>query len=232
MRSPVHEVFLVSWPVRILVLDICLVDQAQSQEFTLHDQPHFFVVILDRNPRIEQVHGRSHHTKDSIIHCSLTWCKSSIHGNGTCHICIVVAIFGSDIHEQEFASLTSLVVFDVMQDAGTCSRSDDGLIGKALASIADKLMEVFGFDLVLSHTRFDKRKHPSKTLFGDIARMLELVDFFWLFDRSQLMHDGCSSVVSMKWIFFFAKLDHSRVSCLYDDPSTQMLVCVEVDAIG
>ena len=67
MRRAVHEVLLVRWPSRVLLLDVVAVDQFEVEELGRHEVADFLVVVVERDTRTKELHGVLHHRKDRVV---------------------------------------------------------------------------------------------------------------------------------------------------------------------
>lgn len=82
--------------------------------------------------------------------------KLPVHGNGTGHVGVVVAVFRAYVHEHQGAVFTPLAVLDVVQHAGVLAGGDDGQEGEFAGAPADEFVGEEAFYLPFPPSRPDE----------------------------------------------------------------------------
>ena len=80
---------------------------------------------------LQQLHRAAHDAQYGIVHGALAIREFAAHGDATCHVGSVVAVFRSDIHQDDVAGFAFVAVFDVVQDTRIEATADDGRVGKS-----------------------------------------------------------------------------------------------------
>ena len=77
-----------------------------------------------------------------------------------------------------------------MEHAGVLSTSNDWTVGKPARSATDKFVKQLSLDFPLTDTGLDESQQPAESGLGDIAGLLDHVDFDRVLGHAELVHQG------------------------------------------
>ena len=125
-----------------------------------------------------------------------------------------------------------LVVFDVMQHIGIVARSDNRRVSKTFGAIADEFVNQLGLDFVFHYVGFHERQQSSKTFFGDVAGILNQIQFFGFFHGTQSLQNRIAFGHGVCGIFFFPPFHETSFTGFGFDGGAIMFVGVDVNRVG
>ncbi len=127
-------------------------------------------------------------------------------------------------------STLSLIVLQVMQDAGAGARGDDGRVGEP-GALADELVRQFRLEFAFVHTRLELPDGAPEPLAGDFAGAPDQFDFILGLFEAQLVHQRRQAPVVVQRIGGLGFADEPGIPRLHLDHRPAMLVAVQAHLV-
>ena len=231
VAGAVHEVLFIGRFVRVLVLYVCLVQQAQAQELRGHQLAHLFVVFRPERAGHQHFGGLLLDVQNSVVHLFLPVRKAAAHRDGPRHVAGIIGVFGPHVHQDELPFPALVFVLYVVQHVSAVARGDNGRIGKAAGAVPDEFVQEFRLDLELPDAGFYEAEHPAEALFGNPASGLHQVDFLGFLDSPDLLQDRVALGHLVGREFPFGRVDEPVFPGLGFHGLPVVFVGVEVDGV-
>lgn len=232
VRGAVHEVFFIEWLFRVLIGNRLRIDQAEADQFVIHQLADFFLILADENAGLEHGAAGAEDAQDGVIDVPLALGETPIHGDAAGEVGVVMSVFGGDVEEKHLPVLAAAVVGDVVQDAGVWPTGDDRGVSEAAGALAEEFVGEFSFDFELVDAGADEVQETQKTIFGDAAGFLDEGEFMRALDAAQGIQNGGETLNAVQRIFLADAAGEAQFPRFHGDDGAWVFVAIEKDNAG
>ena len=128
MADAVHEIFAEGRFVRILLLDVRHLQQAQVHQFFFDEGVGFLLPVLGQLAGRGGLAGRSQHAEHGIIHLLLVPREATVHGDGAREVGAVIRVTGRNVQQEQLPAAARLIVLQV---PAACRASTNAVVNAA-----------------------------------------------------------------------------------------------------
>src|ERR1044072_6780485 len=136
------------------------------------------MIFCDSNAGFEDGLRIVMEVQTGVVDIALAGGEFSVYRYGTGKVCIVSAVSGAKVHQDQLTILTLLVIGYIMEYTGTVAARDNGVIGFPGGPVAEEFMEDLCMDLIFPHAGTDKAQQAAEGFLRNINGLLYHLYFF------------------------------------------------------
>src|SRR6185503_14045968 len=231
MADAMHEVFLESRRIRVLLPNGPLAQQAEADQLLLDVLLGFLLPVLGQFPRLEPADLLAQNSKHRIVDLLLPAREPAAGWNRASHVRVVTGEGSADVHQNQLAFAALGGVIDIVQRASVEAAGDNRRVGKG-ASGAGELVPEFRFDLRFSDARTRELEHTAKAFPGQRARLADQLDLVLGFYNAQLVQQPGKAVIVVERIALQCLGHKTRFAGFDIDDRPLVLVGIEVNVFA